>query len=110
MHDIDEKIVSAALEDWRTAPIDDKLRSVLGFLETLATRPAEVGPDDMAKMRAAGVSEQGIADAIYVCFIYSVLDRLADALGFVLGPPEDNAKIAKFLFEFGYAGASVPDA
>ena len=60
-------------------------------------------------MRAAGVSTQGIIDAAYVCFIYSVLDRLADTLDFKLGTPEETTKIAKFLFQAGYAGASVPD-
>ena len=107
--DYDEAVVAAILEDWRTAPIDDKLRSVLAFLEKLTVSPAEVSPSDIERMRSAGVSDQAIADATYVCFIYSVLDRLADTLDFKLGSQEETKKIAQFLFQAGYAGASVPD-
>ncbi|MCI0727191.1 MAG: hypothetical protein L0332_10780 [Chloroflexi bacterium] len=97
------------MEDWRTAPIDDKLRAVLAFLEKLTVSPAEVGPPDIERMRSAGASDQAIADVTYVCFIYTVLDRLADALDFRLGSLEETTKIANFLFQAGYAGASVPD-
>ena len=97
------------LEDWRTAPIDNRLRAVLGFLETLTLSPADVGPDDIEGMRSAGVSDQAIADAAYICFIYSVLDRLADALDFKVGSPEETHRIAEFLFQGGYTGVSAPD-
>lgn len=97
------------MADWRTAPIDDNLRAVFAFLEKLTMSPAELGPSDIERMRSTGVSDQGIVEAAYVCFIYSVLDRLADALDFRLGSLEETTKIANFLFQAGYVGASVPD-
>ena len=60
------------LDDWRSAPIDQKLRATLGFLEKLTLTPGEIAQDDIAPMRAAGVSDQAIEDAIYVCTYFNV--------------------------------------
>jgi len=40
----DDALVEAVLRDWRTAPLDPKLRATLGFLEKLTLAPTEVGP------------------------------------------------------------------
>ena len=54
--------MAAVLADWRTAPLDPKLRATLGFLEKLTLAPADVRPADLAPLRAAGVSDDGIED------------------------------------------------
>jgi len=101
--------VTAVLEDWRTAPIDDKLSAVFAFLEKLTTAPAEAGPADIERMRSAGVNDQAIIDAAYVCFIFSVVDRLADSFDFGVDSPEEVSNIANFLFEVGYSRSSISD-
>jgi len=70
------------LDNWRTAPIEPKLREMLGFLEKLTLSPNDVQPGDVEPLRAAGVSDRAILDAIYVCFLFNLMDRVADALGF----------------------------
>ena len=92
----------AVLEDWRTAPVAERVRATLGFLEKLNRTPAEVGPVDLAPLRAAGVREQAIADAIYVCALFNVIDRVADALGFEVPTAAQFARGARFLLRFGY--------
>ena len=57
----DDTLVEAVLRDWRTAPLDPKLRATLGFLEKLTLAPTEVGPADVKPLRAAGVSD-GVLD------------------------------------------------
>lgn len=44
------------LDNWRTAPIHEKLQVTLGFLEQVTLAPSTVGPGDVASLRAAGVS------------------------------------------------------
>ena len=90
------------LEDWRTAPIPEHLRAVLGFLDKLTLAPNELGPDDLAPLRAAGVSDGAIADAIHVCAIFNLIDRVADALGFEVPPPDTFERGAKALLARGY--------
>jgi uncharacterized peroxidase-related enzyme len=75
-------VTQAVLADWRTAPVGERLRAMLGFLEKLTLAPDTVGPDDVAALHAVGVGEAGVVDAIYVCAIFNMIDRVADALGF----------------------------
>ena len=67
--------------DWRTAPVDDRLRATLGFLEKLTLRPDELTREDADAVRAAGVSDEALVDAIHVGALFNMIARLADALG-----------------------------
>jgi alkylhydroperoxidase family enzyme len=96
------------LDDYRTAPIDARLRATLGFLEKLTLTPDEVGPDDIGPMRAAGVSDQAIEEAIYVAGLFNVIDRIADALGFEVAPPELGPRTAFILTKLGYGASVLP--
>ena len=98
----DEKIVKAVLEDWRSAPIDAKLRAQLAFLEKLTLRPDEVRPRDVEPLRAAGLSDEAVEDAINVCALFSIYDRMADSLGWYLPEPAGYAASAQNLMKRGY--------
>jgi uncharacterized peroxidase-related enzyme len=95
-------VVAAVLADWRTAPIEAKLRATLGFLEKLTLAPTEVTAQDLAPLRAAQVSDQAIEDAIHVCAIFNIYDRLADSLNFHLPGPDGYAAQARSLLKRGY--------
>jgi alkylhydroperoxidase family enzyme len=97
----DEK-VAAVLDDWRTAPIDEKLRVTLGLLEKVTLIPGEVGPGDIAPLRAAQISEQAIEDALVVCALFNIIDRMADALDVAIPSAEGFARTAERLLEQGY--------
>ena len=43
-----------------------------------------------------------------VCFLFSVMDRLADAFDFAIPAQESTRRAAKFLYRMGYGGASLP--
>ena len=97
-----EDTVRAALEDWRTAPIPEKLRAMLGFLEKLTLHPEEVGPADMAPLRQAGLTDEEIADAIHVCASFNLINRVADSLGFELQKQVGYHRYAATLLKIGY--------
>jgi alkylhydroperoxidase family enzyme len=97
----DEK-VAAVLDDWRTAPIDEKLRVTLGLLEKVTLTPGEVRPGDIAPLRAAQISEQAIEDALVVCALFNIIDRIADALDVAIPSAEGFARTAERLLEQGY--------
>jgi uncharacterized peroxidase-related enzyme len=99
---LSDALVSAVLDDWRTAPISEQLRVTLGFLERLTLSPAEVKPADVAPLRAAGVSDRAIEDAIQVCALFNLIDRVADALDFEVPSPESFAQSAEMLLKRGY--------
>jgi alkylhydroperoxidase family enzyme len=90
------------LDDWQTAPIDEQLRRTLGFLEKITLSPDDVGPEDAAPPRRAGVSDSALRDAVYVCALFNTIDRISDALDFAIPSPEEFRKTAKALLRFGY--------
>ena len=100
-------MVKAVLADWRTAPIDGKLRGMLGFLEKLTLRPDELVAEDMAELRRLGWPDEAIEKAIYVCFCFSVMDRLADAFGFQLNSASGLKWVARILLGPSYKIASI---
>lgn len=98
----DEKLVAAVLEDWKSAPVSEPIRLVLGFLEKLTLTPGDVGAIDIAPLRAAGISDKAIEDAIHVAVLFNIYDRMADALNFDVPGPASFAHSAKMLLRRGY--------
>jgi len=94
--------VKAVIDDWRSAPLDAKLRATLGFLEKLTLQPNDVRPADVTPLRRAGVSDAAIEDAINVCALFNIYDRLADALGWHLPDAAGYAASAQALLKRGY--------
>ena len=94
--------MTAVLADWRTAPLDPKLRATLGFLEKLTLTPADVHSADLAPLHAAGVSDDGIEDAIHACVLFNIYDRLADSFSFHLPGPDGYAASGRNLMKRGY--------
>lgn len=90
------------LADWHTAPIEPKLHATLGFLEKLTLTPGAVSPTDLGPLRASGLSDEAIEDAIHVCALFNIYDRVADALGFAIPGPRDFARGARNLIQRGY--------
>ena len=94
--------MKAVLEDWRRAPIGAKLRAQLEFLEKLTLRPDDVRPRDIEPLRAAGLSDEAIEDAINVCALFNIYDRMADSLGWYLPDQAGYAASANNLMRRGY--------
>jgi len=90
------------LADHRTAPIEPGLCATLNLLQKVTLAPGEVSQEDVDAVRAAGVSDEAIEDALAVCACFNLIDRVADSLGFDLPPAEVHAGYAEqFLLE-GY--------
>jgi uncharacterized peroxidase-related enzyme len=98
----DDSVVRAVLADYRTAPISEKLRAMLGFLEKLTLNPAGIGPEDVAPLRAAGLTHEEIEDAIHVCALFNVINRVADSLGFDEADAKGYQTGARLLLASGY--------
>ena len=54
---------------------------MLGFIEKLTLRAGELTPEDADAVRAAGVSDTAMVDAIHVAALFNMIARLADSLG-----------------------------
>ncbi len=90
------------LEDYRTAPIDEKLRTVLGLLETMTLRPDQLGVNHVLEVLATGVTREAIREAFSVAFLFNTYDRLADTLGWELPDEGYYPKAGQRLLKKGY--------
>ncbi|MGD0526050.1 MAG: hypothetical protein ABSE49_12945 [Polyangiaceae bacterium] len=96
--------MNAVLDDYLTAPIDEKLRAMLGLLKKMTLEPDELGAADVRPVLALGVSRQAVEDAMHVAFLFNIYDRLADSMGWDV-PAEGSAfwqSSAKVLLSRGY--------
>ena len=57
----------------------------------------------MTRLLETGVSEAGVIDALYVGFLFNLIDRVADSLGFQVVSAERFDKGADHLLKHGYA-------
>jgi alkylhydroperoxidase family enzyme len=97
----------AVTDDWRTAALRPELRAVLGFLEKLTLRPDDVEPADADEVRAAGVSDDALRDAITVCALFSMIVRLADSFDWEVPSPERSAARSPAMLSGGYSFAAM---
>jgi hypothetical protein len=82
--------------------VEPKVGATLALLEKMTLAPDRLQPDDVDAVRAAGVSDQAISDAMHVAFGFNLIDRLADAFGWHVQSAEAFRKDAAFLLKKGY--------
>ena len=97
-----DEITKAVFADPGTAPIEGKLRAALALARKLTLAPDEFGADDLRAILNAGVSEDAVRDAIYVCFAFNLIDRVSDSLGFDLMDERGYRRGAQVVLKVGY--------
>jgi alkylhydroperoxidase family enzyme len=97
----------AVKTDWRTAPVDGRLRAALAFVEKQTLRPDELTEADAEEAYGAGVSREALRDAARVAALFSMILRLADSFGWEVPPWERLLERAPIMLEGGYAMRAV---
>jgi alkylhydroperoxidase family enzyme len=95
-------VVDAALAAPGEASLGPKVRAALAFVETLVRTPERIGEADVAALRAAGLSDDAIEDAAFVCALFTTYVRLADTFEFDIPPAEGFEQAASMLLKVGY--------
>lgn len=75
---------------------------MLGFIEKLTLTPESLSTADVAPLRQVGLSDAAIEDAIHVCTLFNVYDRLADAFEFHIPDAGGFEQGARTLLRRGY--------
>jgi alkylhydroperoxidase family enzyme len=74
-------LVDAVLEDYRTAPIDDREKALFRFIEIVNAQSNRITRADVEGVKAAGWSEEAIYDAVTVCALFRFYNAWIDATG-----------------------------
>ena len=69
------------LNDYRTAPNDDREKALFAFIEKMNEQSNLVRREDIDQAKAAGWSEEALYDAISVCALFKFYNAWIDATG-----------------------------
>jgi uncharacterized peroxidase-related enzyme len=100
---MDRDLVEAVLRDYSTAPISDRLKAALAFIEKTTRDPDAVTADDARTAFAAGVTTEDLHDAAAVAAIFNIITRYANALDFEIPSIEEFDTAAGMLLRRGYS-------
>ena len=78
---IDEATLTGLLADLSTAQVDDRMRTLLGYVGKLTREPSKVSPADARAVLDAGWDERALHDAVSVCALFNFMNRLVNGLG-----------------------------
>jgi alkylhydroperoxidase family enzyme len=98
----DRSLVDAVLEDFRTAPLDDRDKALFGFIEKMNAQSNQIRRDDIDNLKQAGWTEEAIYDAITVCALFKFYNAWIDATGVHDLPAAAYALSGKRMAEQGY--------
>jgi len=100
---MNKDVAEAALADFRTAPIPDKLKAALVFIEKMTRTPDDLNKYDARAALKAGLTMSELEDAAAVASLFAIVTRYANALDFDIPAPDNFDKAAGMLLRRGYA-------
>jgi uncharacterized peroxidase-related enzyme len=74
-------LVRALEEDYTSAPVTDEERAMLDYVAKLTRDATRIGPDDHARLRAAGFDDKAVLQITLIASWFNYINRVADALG-----------------------------
>jgi uncharacterized peroxidase-related enzyme len=78
---LDEEMVKALQEDYKSAPISNQDRVMLDFVVQLTKDATRISPKDHERLRAVGFDDKGILQITLIASWFNYINRVADALG-----------------------------
>jgi uncharacterized peroxidase-related enzyme len=99
---LDPAITIERLDNWRNAGFEPRIVATLDLLEKMTLTPASIASDDIVNLRARGISNNAIMDAMHVCFLFNLVNRLANALDYNYGTEAEALKAATILNRVQY--------
>ena len=78
---LDDGLVEAIKKDFRSAPISERDRVMLEYVETLTRDATRIRKEDHERLRAAGFDDRGILQVTLIAAWFNYINRVADALG-----------------------------
>jgi len=78
---LDQDLVAALEEDYRTAPISEQERVMLDYVVQVTRDATRISPADHERLRSVGFDDKGILQITLIASWFNYINRVADALG-----------------------------
>jgi uncharacterized peroxidase-related enzyme len=83
VHGVDPGLLDGLMADPENSDVDRKMLPILNYVRKLTVSPATVRESDAAAVYAAGWSEEALYDAICVCALFNLMNRIVEGCGVV---------------------------
>jgi uncharacterized peroxidase-related enzyme len=78
---LDDGLVKALQDDYKTAPISEPDKVMLDYVMQLTRDATRISEQDHEGLRAAGFDDRGILQITLIASWFNYINRVADALG-----------------------------
>ena len=78
---LDEGLVAAIRDDYRSAPITDAEKVMIEYVIQLTKDAVKITPEHHVRLRAAGFDDRAILQITLIASWFNYINRVADALG-----------------------------
>jgi alkylhydroperoxidase family enzyme len=78
---LDDDLVEAIRRDYKTAPIDERDRTMLEYVAQLTKDATQIGPEYHERLRGVGFDDRGILQITLIASWFNYINRVADSLG-----------------------------
>lgn len=83
---VSQELVEAMIADLETSPVEEKFKPVLAYVGKLTLSPSRMVEDDAKAVYAAGWSEAALFDAVQVCGLFNLMNRIVEGAGIARYP------------------------
>ncbi len=83
----DDALLERCEADWRSAGLDGRRQTILGYAEKLALTPHRMEEVDVQGLRSVGLADADILGLVECIAYYAYVNRIADGLGVRLEDP-----------------------
>ena len=77
----DRKLLEQLKQNWRDIDLDSQTRALLEFAERLTREPSSILESDIEVLRANGLSDEQILDAVLIMSEMNFSNRISSGLG-----------------------------
>ncbi|HEX6731966.1 MAG TPA: hypothetical protein VF074_18260 [Pyrinomonadaceae bacterium] len=78
---MDDELVKALQDDYRSAPITNQDRAMLDYVSQLTRDATRISRKDHERLREVGFDDRGILQITLIASWFNYINRVADALG-----------------------------
>jgi uncharacterized peroxidase-related enzyme len=100
---IDAQVLATMMSNLESVSIDLRMRPILSFVQKLTLSPSRMTPADAEAVFVAGWDDHALYDAVAICGLFNLMNRLVNGLG-IEAEPAYTQSVAQYLATGGYAG------
>lgn len=103
---VPQETLTAAIAGPDSAPVSSRMKIMLRYLAKLTRTPAKITGQDAQAVFAAGWDDRALHDAVLVCGLFNLMNRMVNGLG-IQASPDYVQMSGDRLHELGYAGLAT---